>query len=73
MRERYIELPSLESLPHETCSICGVSKIRGLFTPIELECRAQRLPRCRLCVGDISVKQRLTRVGQSAYMNPKSK
>lgn len=51
-----VEIPSIESLPQAVCSTCSKSKIRGLFTPAEL---LRESPRCRLCVGEISEKQRL--------------
>lgn len=54
MRQRQIELPSIESLPQETCRQCGRSLIRGLFTPVELEGRYPNSPRCRTCIGEIN-------------------
>jgi hypothetical protein len=54
VRQRQIELPSIESLPQETCKQCGRSLIRGLFTPVELEGRYPDSPRCRTCIGEIN-------------------
>jgi hypothetical protein len=54
VRQRQIELPSIESLPQETCKQCGRSLIRGLFTPVELEGRYPHSPRCRTCIGEIN-------------------
>jgi DNA-directed RNA polymerase subunit RPC12/RpoP len=41
-------------LPETICSLCGQSKINGLFTPLEL----QTYVRCRVCIGEINVKRR---------------
>jgi hypothetical protein len=52
-----IVLPSLESLPHTTCRVCGGSKINGLFTPLELK-NTNNGPRCRKCIGEVSESKR---------------
>jgi hypothetical protein len=61
MRQRTIELPSLESLPQTVCVECGKSKINGLFSPSEIlgTHRVQTGgPRCRLCVGEVNQKMK---------------
>ena len=66
MRQRQIEfeLPSIESLPQETCKQCGRSLIRGLFTPVELQCRYPQSPRCRSCIGEISERAKARSMAQ---------
>jgi hypothetical protein len=55
LRERHIELPPLDSLPQQVCTACHKSKIRGLFTPEQLQ---MNYPRCRKCIGDLNTKNR---------------
>jgi hypothetical protein len=61
-------LPSIESLPQATCRACGKSKLRGLFTPLELT-RAEG-PRCMKCTGELSERNR--KAARSAWgLNPR--
>jgi hypothetical protein len=64
VRQRQIELPSIEALPQETCRQCGRSLIRGLFTPVELEARYPSSPRCRTCIGEINERAKAGRTAQ---------
>jgi hypothetical protein len=52
-------LPEIEDMPQTVCRICGVSKIRGLFTPLELANVGGQGPRCRLCIGDVNARHRI--------------
>ena len=44
-------------LPETVCSVCGKSKICGVFTPAELQ---SSRPRCMTCVGLLSDQARNT-------------
>jgi hypothetical protein len=71
VRQRHIELPSLDSLPQTVCASCGVSKINGLYSPGQFANKSGELPRCMLCIGEINATKK-SRAGQSSYFNPRS-